>query len=88
MIAVTLYSRPGCHLCDDMKAVVQRVAREMPITMETVDISSDPELEARYGLEIPVLLVDGKKAAKYRVSEEELTRILAGRAGGPGGAGR
>ena len=79
MIALTLYSRPGCHLCDDMKAVVQRVGQWMPIAMEIVDISTDPELEARYGLEIPVLLVDGKKAAKYRVSEEELRRILTGR---------
>ena len=88
MIAVTLYSRPGCHLCDDMKAVVQRVGQGMPITMEILDISTDPELEARYGLEIPVLLVDGKKAAKYRVSEEELRRILAARAGEAGGPGR
>ena len=79
MIALTLYSRPGCHLCDDMKAVVQRVGQEMPITMEIVDISMDPELDARYGQEIPVLLVDGKKAAKYRVSEDELMRILNGK---------
>ena len=79
MIAVTLYSRPGCHLCDDMKAVVQRVGQGMPIAMEIVDISTDPELEAQYGLEIPVLLVNGKKAAKYRVSEEELVRILKGK---------
>ena len=76
VIALTLYSRPGCHLCDEMKAVVQRVARSIPITLEIVDISGDPPLEAQYGPEIPVLLVDGKKAAKYRVSEEELTRIL------------
>ena len=79
MIAVTLYSRPGCHLCDDMKAVVQRVGQGMPIAMEIVDISTDPELKAQYGLEIPVLLVNGKKAAKYRVSEEELVRILKGK---------
>ena len=79
MITLTLYSRPGCHLCDDMKAVVQRVGQLMPITIEIVDISTDPELDARYGLEIPVLLVDGKKAAKYRVSEEELMRILKGK---------
>jgi hypothetical protein len=44
-----------------------------------VDISDDPQLEARYGLEIPVLLVDGKKAAKYRVTEEDLTRMLENR---------
>jgi hypothetical protein len=90
MISLTLYSRPGCHLCDEMKAVVQRVAGSSPIAIEIVDISNDPQLEARYGLEIPVLLVDGKKAAKYRVTEEELRRILAGRAGAPteaGGAG-
>ncbi|MEO8259318.1 MAG: glutaredoxin family protein [Acidobacteriota bacterium] len=79
MIALTLYSRPGCHLCDDMKAVVARVGREVPLMLETIDISTDPELEVRYGLEIPVLLVDGRKAAKYRVSEEELRRILKAR---------
>ena len=64
-----------------MKAVVARLARSMPLTVEEVDISTDPELERLYGLEIPVLLVDGKKAAKYRVTEEELRRLLTGRAG-------
>ena len=89
MIAVTLYSRPGCHLCDEMKAVVARVVRELetPVTIDEVDISIDADLEARYGLEIPVLLIDGKKAAKYRVTEGELTRILRGRSGGAGGSG-
>jgi glutaredoxin len=81
VIALTLYSRPGCHLCDDMKAVVQRVTRSLTtsITLQEVDISTDPELEARYGLEIPVLLVDGRKAVKYRVTEDELTRLLGGK---------
>ena len=80
MIALTLYSRPGCHLCDDMKAVVERVARtSTPVpTIEVIDISSDPELEALYGLEIPVLMVNGKKAAKYRVTEDGLRRMLSG----------
>jgi glutaredoxin len=80
MIALTLYSRPGCHLCDDMKAIVERVARtSTPVpTIEVIDISSDPELEALYGLEIPVLLVNGKKAAKYRVTEDSLRRMLSG----------
>jgi hypothetical protein len=88
MISLTLYSRPGCHLCDDMKAVIDRVGRSIPITVEIVNISGDPPLEARYGIEIPVLLVDGKKAAKYRVSEEELRRILEARADEAGKAGR
>ena len=76
---LTLFSRPGCHLCDDMKAVIDRVARSIPLTLDVVDISIDADLEGRYGLEIPVLLIEGKKAAKYRVTEQELTRILEGR---------
>ena len=77
-MTLTIYSRPGCHLCDDMKAVVERVARAATPspTIEVIDISSDAALESRYGLEIPVLLVDGKKAAKYRVTEEGLRRML------------
>jgi glutaredoxin len=87
VISLTLYSRPGCHLCEEMKATVDRVARGIPLTMHVVDISTNAELEARYGLEIPVLMVNGKKAAKYRVSEEELTRILSARSGETGGSG-
>jgi glutaredoxin len=80
-MVLTIYSRPGCHLCDDMKAVVARVLERSTasVSMEEVDISSDPDLEARYGTEIPVLVVDGRKAAKYRITEVELTRIIAGR---------
>jgi glutaredoxin len=81
VIALTLYSRPGCHLCDDMKAVIARVACTIPVTLQEVDISTDAALEARYGTEIPVLLVDGMMAAKYRVTELQLTRILSGRVG-------
>ena len=80
VISLTIYSRPGCHLCDEMKAVVQRVAGSVPLTVEEIDISRDAELDERYGLEIPVLMVDGKKAAKYRIAEGELLRILKQRA--------
>jgi hypothetical protein len=80
VIALTLYSRPGCHLCDEMKAVVRRVALSIPLQLDEVDVSIDPVLDERYGLEIPVLLVDGKKTAKYRIAEEDLLRVLAGRA--------
>jgi hypothetical protein len=81
VIVLTLYSRPGCHLCDEMKAVVQRATRAAttPITIEEINISTDPDLEERYGLEIPVLMVDGRKAAKYRIEEEALMRLLAAR---------
>ncbi len=83
MIRLTLYSRPGCHLCDDMKAVVHRVGESVALSVDEIDISLKPALEALYGLEIPVLLVEGRKIAKYRVSEGELRRILGGRSGGP-----
>ncbi len=74
---ITIYSKPECHLCDDMKAIVRRlVATRSDITVDEIDISNDLTLLERYGLEIPVLLVDGKKFAKYRVGEEELLRKL------------
>jgi glutaredoxin len=81
VISLTIYTRPGCHLCDAMKATVERVVREanVPAELQEVDIRGDAALEARYGLEIPVLLVDGKKAAKYRIAEADLIRILTAR---------
>ena len=90
MIALTLYSRPGCHLCDEMKAVIARVTRELPvdIALQEIDISTDADLESRYGVEIPVLLIEGKKVAKYRVTERELTQMLTARAGESGRSGR
>ena len=82
-MTLTIYSRPGCHLCDDMKAVVKQVVRDVgSASINEVDISTDPALEALYGLEIPVLMIDGRKAAKYRVTEDALKRMLAGRSNG------
>ena len=80
---VTIYSRRGCHLCDEMKEVVHRVTAGSAtgkMTIEEIDISTDPALEALYGEEIPVLMVNGKKVAKYRVAEGQLRRMLAWRA--------
>jgi glutaredoxin len=84
VIHLTIYSRPGCHLCEEMKASVERAVRAsgLPTTIDEVDISRDAELESRYGIEIPVLIVDGQKVAKYRVSEWEVRRILTARSGG------
>jgi glutaredoxin len=75
-IAVTIYSRPGCHLCDEMKALVQKVAQTIPLTLEDIDIFGDDELEERYGLEIPVLFVEGKRIASGRIKEDALIRAL------------
>ena len=71
-----------------MKAVVLHVGSSIPLNIEEIDISTEPELERLYGVEIPVLFVAGKKVAKYRVTEGELRRILTARAGEAGGAGR
>ena len=78
---VTLYGRPGCHLCEEMKATIERAVERSALEarIEEIDISTDADLEARYGTDIPVLLVDGKKAAKYRISEFELARLLRSR---------
>jgi hypothetical protein len=89
VIAVTLYSRPGCHLCDEMKAVVTRTVRTIAtaVTIEEIDITTDARLESLYGLEIPVLSFDVKKVAKYRVTEGVLLSMLTARAGGAPGSG-
>jgi glutaredoxin len=82
VIALTIYSRPGCHLCDEMKAVVQNVAGTIPLSLEDIDIYGDDELEERYGLEVPVLFVEGERVASVRITEKELRRVLAGRTAG------
>ena len=76
MLNLTLYSRPECCLCEDMKAVLAQVRQDMPFQLEEIDISLDPELEARFGQEIPVLFINGRKAFKYRLTTSELRRRL------------
>ena len=75
---LTIYSKPGCHLCDVMKDLVRRVIRDRSpeLTLEEVDITTDADLLNRYGTEIPVLMIDGRKVAKYRVAEADLRRML------------
>ena len=72
-----LYGRPDCHLCDEMKDVLLPLAREFGAAVEQINVETDPALEAQYGQEIPVLLINGRKAFKYRVSTRELrVRLL------------
>ena len=74
-------------MCDEMKAVVRAAIADRPdISVDDIDISTSPELLDRYGLEIPVLTIDGRKAAKYRVSELELKRMIEGRTQGSWGS--
>jgi len=75
-LRLELYSRPGCHLCEDLRVLCQRLAGEFPIRLTEVNIEANPALEARYGQEIPVLFIDGRKAVKYRTTEGALRRKL------------
>jgi glutaredoxin len=76
MKRLTMYTRVGCCLCDVMKAQLDVLAASHPFALELVDIDGDPELRAQYHTDVPVLLVDGKKVAKYRLDEAMLLRRL------------
>ena len=76
---VVLYTRPGCHLCDDARAVVAEVCAEVGEAYDEIDISGSPELEQRFGEEIPVTFVDGEQHDFFRVSPQRLRRALASR---------
>ena len=75
---VTLYGKPGCHLCDDAREVVARVCADLGEEYAEVDITSDPELAARFAEEIPVTFVDGEQHDFWRVDAERLARALRG----------
>lgn len=76
MVRVDVYGASGCHLCEEAEALLRRLAPELGLDVHYVDISGDPDLEARYRPEIPVVFVDGRKAYKYRVDEADLRRRL------------
>ena len=76
MLRVTLYSRHGCHLCEEMRAVVAAVERVLPLEVDEVDVDGDAALATAYGDEVPVLFVNGRKAFKYRVDAAALRARL------------
>lgn len=71
---LTVYTAPGCCLCDDARAVLDRLAPQLGLRVEWVDISADPELETRWRPEIPAGVLDGRKVFKYHVDEALLRR--------------
>jgi hypothetical protein len=77
MTRITLYGRVDCHLCHEMRVVVDGVVDGMPgVTVEEVDVDGDPALAAAYGTEIPVLSVNGRKAFRHRVTPSALRALL------------
>lgn len=69
-------SKPGCHLCDDARAVIATVCDDLGVGYDEVDISTDPALMAAYGEQIPVTLVDGAQHDFWRVDEMRLREAL------------
>jgi glutaredoxin len=73
---VTLYGKPGCHLCAEGRTAVAAARGRRDFALEEVDISTDPRLHRRYGERIPVVAIDGNDALELRFGAEELIRAL------------
>jgi glutaredoxin len=76
---VTLYTRAGCHLCEAVKQRLARARRRARFELEEIDIDSDPALRALYNEEVPVVAINGRKAFKYHLEEEEFLKKLRAR---------
>ena len=74
---LTVVHRRDCQLCDEMLAELAALGRSLPLPpLEVVDVDSDPQLQRRHGLEVPVLLLDGTVVCRHRLDRNELTRLL------------
>jgi glutaredoxin len=73
---VTLYSRVGCHLCEEAKTAIAPLLRQFSATLREIDIEGDATLMERFGCDIPVIYIGRKKAAKHRVNLEQFRRQL------------
>ena len=76
---VTLYTRTGCHLCEEAKAAIAPLLREVGATLREIDIDEAAELKERYGCDVPVIFIGERKVAKHRVDLEKFRRKLAER---------
>jgi len=73
---LTLYTRTDCCLCDEMKAVVRQIAETVPIELVEIDVDGSADLQEKFGNQVPVLFINGRKAFKYRVTAAELISSL------------
>ncbi|WP_066296421.1 glutaredoxin family protein [Arthrobacter luteolus] len=72
-----LLTRPGCHLCEDARQVVERVSQDLGIPWQERSIEQDPDLLDRFAEEIPVLMIDGVQRDFWQIDEARLRRLLA-----------
>ena len=75
-VRVVIYSRPGCHLCEEAKQAIQTAECSEEYTLEEINIESDPELLRLYRYEIPVITIDGVEAFRHRLTADEFKRRL------------
>jgi hypothetical protein len=73
---LTVYGKPGCHLCDDARAVVRDVLAGRDVGLQELDVTLDPVLERRYGERIPVVALDGEELFEYVVDADALRERL------------
>jgi glutaredoxin len=74
---VVVYSRKGCHLCEIVKETLTKLERRGGFTWQEIDVDSDDQLRRQFTDEVPVIFIDGRKAFKYRLDEQEFLRKLA-----------
>ena len=72
--SVVVYSRKGCHLCEVVKESLSKLSRRGGFTWQEVDVDADSDLRRQYNDEVPVVFIDGRKAFKYRMDEQEFLR--------------
>lgn len=77
MHRVVLFSRAGCHLCDEARRAVEAVRARAPFEFDEVDIQTDDALELEFGIRIPVVTVDGEERFEVTVDEAELARLVS-----------
>jgi glutaredoxin len=71
---VVIYSKPDCHLCDDVKVQLARLRESLEFDLREVNILESAEAFAKYEYEIPVVFINGRKAYKFRLDEEDFVR--------------
>ena len=76
MAHLTVYSKPGCHLCEEAIRVLTDLQAQTPFTLEEINIQDDPALFAEYGEQIPVVLLNGERLFEYTVDEDRLRQKL------------
>jgi len=76
MAEVVVYSKPGCCLCDDVKVQLEVLQTSHPFDLRVVNILEDAEAYRKFSEEIPVVFINGKKAFKYHLNEEQFLKKL------------